>query len=206
MPIDHYVRDFVTIWVVVDPIGTIPVFIAMTAALSSADRRRVAVRAAITSAAILLAFILVGQLLLEALGISLISFQIAGGVVLFLFALQMIFGPGKPGRELSEAGHDPHDVAIFPLAVPSLASPGAMLAVVVLTDNHRFSIPDQAVTTGLMLLVIAIALLLMLAAGFVNRLIGVSGASILSRVMGLILAAVAVDNVREALLAHQALG
>ena len=200
MPIDTYIRDFVTVWVVVDPIGTVPVFIALTSSLTAADRRRVALRAAVVSAAILLAFILVGQILLDALDISLISFQIAGGLVLFLFALQMIFGPGKPERELSEARQNPQDVAIFPLAVPSLASPGAMLAVVVLTDNNRCSLQEQAVTTGLMLLVILAALLLMLAAGIINRLIGVAGASILSRVMGLILAAVAVDNVREALM------
>lgn len=200
MPIDTYVRDFVTVWVVVDPIGTVPVFIALTASLTAAERRHVAVRAAVVSTAILLAFILVGQILLDALDISLVSFQIAGGLVLFLFALQMIFGPGKPERELAEARQNPQDVAIFPLAVPSLASPGAMLAVVVLTDNNRYSIQEQAVTTGLMLLVILAALLLMLAAGIINRLIGVAGASILSRVMGLILAAVAVDNVREALM------
>ncbi|MDJ0946549.1 MAG: MarC family protein [Kiloniellales bacterium] len=202
MPIENYVRDFVTVWVVVDPIGTVPVFIAVTAALSDGQRRRVALRAALISGAVLLAFILVGQILLEALDISLVSFQIAGGIVLFLFALQMIFGPGKPDTEVAQAEGEAHpqDVAVFPLAVPSLASPGAMLAVVVLTDNNRYSIPEQAVTTGLMFLVILAALLLMLGAGFINRLIGISGASILSRVMGLILAAVAVDNVRDALL------
>ncbi|MDJ0935630.1 MAG: MarC family protein [Kiloniellales bacterium] len=200
MPIETYVRDFVTVWVVVDPIGTVPVFIAVTAALSDGERRRVALRAALVSAAILLAFILVGQILLDALSISLVSFQIAGGIVLFLFALQMIFGPSKPESEVAEADKHHEDVAIFPLAVPSLASPGAMLAVVVLTDNNRYSITEQAVTTGLTFLVILAALLLMLGAGFINRLIGRSGASILSRVMGLILAAVAVDNVRQALL------
>ncbi len=200
MPIETYVRDFVTVWVVVDPIGTVPVFIAVTAALSDGERRRVALRAALVSAAILLAFILVGQILLDALSISLVSFQIAGGIVLFLFALQMIFGPSKPESEVAEADRHHEDVAIFPLAVPSLASPGAMLAVVVLTDNNRYSITEQAVTTGLMVLVILAALLLMLGAGFINRLIGRSGASILSRVMGLILAAVAVDNVRQALM------
>ncbi len=214
MPIDTYVRDFVTVWVVVDPIGTIPVFIAMTAGLSSSERRGVAIRAALFAAAILLVFILVGQILLEALGVSLISFQIAGSIVLFLFALQMIFGPAKPVKDIgvveAEAGEgaretrvsrgDVNEIAVFPLAVPSLASPGAMLAVVVLTDNHRYSVSEQVVTSGLMLLVILAALVLMLAAGPINRLIGISGASILSRVMGLILATVAVDNFRLALI------
>lgn len=201
MTIDDYIREFVTVWVVVDPIGTVPVFIAVTATMSSKERRGVAFRAALISALILLAFIVGGQLLLEALEISLVSFQIAGGIVLFLFALQMIFGPGKPESELSENRPSKEDVAVFPLAVPSLASPGAMLAVVVLTDNNRYSIAEQAITTGVVMLVILAALILMLAAGFINRVIGISGASILSRVMGLILAAVAVDNVRDALLA-----
>jgi len=201
MTIDDYIREFVTVWVVVDPIGTVPVFIAVTATMSSKERRGVAFRAALISALILLAFIVGGQLLLEALEISLVSFQIAGGIVLFLFALQMIFGPGKPESELSENRPSKEDVAVFPLAVPSLASPGAMLAVVVLTDNNRYSITEQAITTGVVMLVILAALILMLAAGFINRVIGISGASILSRVMGLILAAVAVDNVRDALLA-----
>ena len=201
MTLDDYIREFVTVWVVVDPIGTVPVFIAVTATMSSKERRGVAFRAALISALILLAFIVGGQLLLEALEISLVSFQIAGGIVLFLFALQMIFGPGKPESELSENRPSREDVAVFPLAVPSLASPGAMLAVVVLTDNNRYSITEQAITTGVVLLVILAALIFMLAAGFINRLIGISGANILSRVMGLILAAVAVDNVRDALLA-----
>ena len=201
MTLDDYIREFVTVWVVVDPIGTVPVFIAVTATMSSKERRGVAFRAALISALILLAFIVGGQLLLEALEISLVSFQIAGGIVLFLFALQMIFGPGKPESELSENRPSKEDVAVFPLAVPSLASPGAMLAVVVLTDNNRYSITEQAITTGVVMLVILAALILMLAAGFINRVIGISGASILSRVMGLILAAVAVDNVRDALLA-----
>ena len=201
MTLDDYIREFVTVWVVVDPIGTVPVFIAVTATMSSKERRGVAFRAALISALILLAFIVGGQLLLEALEISLVSFQIAGGIVLFLFALQMIFGPGKPESELSENRPSREDVAVFPLAVPSLASPGAMLAVVVLTDNNRYSITEQAITTGVVMLVILAALILMLAAGFINRVIGISGANILSRVMGLILAAVAVDNVRDALLA-----
>lgn len=201
MTLDDYIREFVTVWVVVDPIGTVPVFIAVTATMSSKERRGVAFRAALISALILLAFIVGGQLLLEALEISLVSFQIAGGIVLFLFALQMIFGPGKPESELSENRPSREDVAVFPLAVPSLASPGAMLAVVVLTDNNRYSITEQAITTGVVLLVILAALIFMLAAGFINRVIGISGANILSRVMGLILAAVAVDNVRDALLA-----
>jgi multiple antibiotic resistance protein len=190
-------QDLVKIGVVVDPIGTVPVFLAATVGMTAAARRGVAVRAALTAAGILMFFLVLGQFLLDALEIDLDSFQIAGGLVLFLFALTMIFGPGKPE---AEAGLDAgHDVAVFPLAVPSIASPGAMLAVVVLTDNNRFSIPEQAATASVMLLCIAMTCGLMLAAGPINRLIGLSGASIVSRVMGIVLAAVAVDGMLAAL-------
>jgi multiple antibiotic resistance protein len=120
--------------------------------------------------------------------------------VLFLFALTMIFGPAKP---VAEAKLDPdpgdHDVAVFPLAVPSIASPGAMLAVVVLTDRNRFSVPEQAVTAAVMLCCVGATCALMLLAGPIHRVIGPGGASIVSRVMGIILAAVAVDGVLGAI-------
>lgn len=195
-------EDFVTMWVVIDPIGSIPVFIAVTMALTAKERVAAAIKAIVVSAAILVGFVVIGQLLLEALRIPLTSFQIAGGVVLFLFALTMIFGPSKPEKESKEASGSAADVAVFPLAVPSIASPGAMLAAVVLTDNHRFSLAEQATTSGLMLLILAVTLLLLLAANPIHRLIGTSGASIVSRVMGLILASVAVNNVLEALAAY----
>jgi multiple antibiotic resistance protein len=197
MTLNDLFSDFVKIWVVVDPIGTVPVFIAATGGMGAAQRRLVAIKAALVAAGVLMFFLVLGQFLLDALEIDLDSFQIAGGLVLFLFALTMIFGPGKPE---AEAGLDAgHDVAVFPLAVPSIASPGAMLAVVVLTDNNRFSIPEQAATASVMLLCIAMTCGLMLAAGPINRVIGLSGASIVSRVMGIVLAAVAVDGVLVAL-------
>ena len=188
-------EEFVTIWVVVDPIGTIPVFLAVTGGIEAKARTRVAVRAIITSACILLFFIVFGQLLIEALGISLVSFQISGGIVLFLFALTMIFGPSKPQNEIKVGTSGDQNVAIFPLSVPSIASPGAMLAVVLLTDNHRYSLIQQFQTTLVMFLVLAITLLLLLLANPIHRLIRESGANIVSRVMGMILAAVAADNV-----------
>jgi multiple antibiotic resistance protein len=190
-------EEFVTIWVVVDPIGTIPVFLAVTGGIEGSMRNRVAIRAILVAAGILVFFIVCGQLLIEALGISLVSFQISGGIVLFLFALTMIFGPSKPQSELSEGVTGDQDVAIFPLAVPSVAGPGAMLAVVLLTDNHRYSLGQQALTTTVMLVVLAITMALLLLANPIHRLIRESGASIVSRVMGMILAAVAADNILE---------
>lgn len=203
---DQVIEDFVTLWVVIDPIGTVPVFLAVTRHQLAGERRATAIKAVFYSAIVLLVFLVGGQLLLEALNISLYSFQIAGSMVLFLFALTMIFGQGKPaGEQLMEAEED-QDVAVFPLAVPSLASPGAMMAIVVLTDNRRFDFPEQAVTAAVMLSVLLLTLFLLFSANFIKRLIGNAGASIVSRVMGLILAAVAIENMLVALKQYFALG
>ncbi len=142
-----------------------------------------------------MAFLVGGQLLLEVIGLRFGSFQIAGGIVLFLFAMTMIFGDAKPNREIEEAERDHMAGAVFPLAMPSIASPGAMLAIVVLTDNKSNSIADQGVTAAILLVVLAITLLLLLFAARVKRVIGLVGANVISRVMGLVLATVAVDAV-----------
>ena len=190
-------EQFVILWVVRDPIGTIPVFVAVTAGLERPALRRIAAQAALVAAIVLGFFLVLGQFLIDALGISLPAFQIAGGMILFLFALTMIFGTSQgSGAEMRERGEGMP--AIFPLAVPSLASPGAMLAIVLLTDNARFSVREQAITGGVMLSVLAVAFALMLLAAPILKVIRRSGAAIVSRVMGMVLAAVAVDNVIEA--------
>ena len=196
---DTIIKEFIALWVVIDPIGSIPVFIAVTAGLSAAAQRKVAIKAIAVSAAILLFFLVGGQVLLEALDIHLAAFQIAGGIVLFLFALTMIFGESKVDEERRQINPNAGDLAIFPLAVPSVASPGAMLAVVMLTDNHRYSVTEQMFTAAAMLTVLALTLLLFFVAAPILRVIGSSGASIVSRVMGLILASVAVDNILRAI-------
>ncbi|WP_417247801.1 MarC family protein [Celeribacter sp.] len=194
--------EFITLWVVIDPIGTLPLFIAATASLGAKESRRVAKRAVLIAFVILILFIIGGQAVLEALGLGLPSFQIAGGLVLFLFALTMIFGEGKPHteqRSLEEGNISRKEitrqVAVFPLAMPSIASPGAMLAVVMLTDNDRFSLAHQAMTATIMATILLITFGLLLAATPILRVLRETGAAIVSRVMGMILAAVAVDAV-----------
>ncbi|QDC09293.1 MarC family protein [Oceanicola sp. D3] len=199
LPFEQLLQEFITLWVVIDPIGTVPVFLAVTAGLTTRARRSVALKAVIVAGAVLLAFMIAGQLILEALGLGLPSFQIAGGLVLFLFAISMIFGPGKPEAEIAEAEESTTQTAIHPVAIPSIASPGAMLAVVVLTDNDRFSIPHQAQTAGILLLILGITLAFLYLASPILKMIGPAGASIISRVMGMILAAVAVDAVLRGL-------
>lgn len=193
-------ESFVTLWVVIDPIGTIPVFIAVTAGMTAAARRKTALLATLVSIGVLLFFLILGQILIDALGISLLSFQVAGGIILFLFALTMIFGEPKQKTDLKSVVDDATEPerpspAIFPLAVPSLASPGAMLAIVLLTDNDQVAIANQAFTALVMVGVLGIACLFMLLAEPIMKLIGHSGAAIVSRVMGMILASVAADAV-----------
>ncbi|MCA9109137.1 MAG: MarC family protein [Planctomycetaceae bacterium] len=188
------IATFIFFLAVIDPVGTVPVFLAVTRGYEGQIKRRIAVRAALISASILMFFVVAGEPILTAMDIPLSAFQIAGGIVLFLFALTMIFGESKPEEEVKMATSG-NETAVFPLAVPSIASPGAMLAAVLLTENARFNLWEQAQTSAIMLSVILLALGLMLAASWVHRLIGDSGASIISRVMGLILASVAVSSV-----------
>lgn len=185
---------FVFFFAVIDPIGTVPVFIAVTQQYDSRSKRKIAIKATIVSAAILIFFVVAGEYILKAIAVPLTAFQIAGGIVLFLFAMSMIFGQGKPEEEIRLV-KSRAETAIFPLAVPSIAGPGAMLAAVLMTENSRYSILEQIQTAGVIVAVLLVCLILMLAASSIHRFIGNSGASIISRVMGLILASVATSNV-----------
>ncbi len=145
---------------------------------------------------ILVAFIAVGQLFLSSIGVQLASFELAGGIIFFLFGLQMVFGAGA--ANVDGPREEGHDVAIFPLAVPSIASPGSILAAVVLTDNREHSLADQAVTSALLLAVLGITLLALLQASRVFALLGRAGANLLVRLMGLVLASLVVEMILHA--------
>jgi len=194
---EELVSAFLIFLATIDPIGTLALFVGLTADASAAERRRIAFRCIGISAATLLAFVVVGQLLLGALGVRLVAFQLAGGIIFFLFGLQMVFGSGAGAPPVSR--EPDHDIAVFPLAVPSIASPGSILAAVVLTDNSVHSIPEQAVTAALLLGVLGLTLAILLAANPIHRFIGRAGANLLVRVLGLVLASLAVEMVIEAL-------
>ncbi len=200
--LQNFINEFVMMWVLIDPIGTIPVFLMVTASLKEEHRRMIATRAVLVSGVILIAFLFGGHFMLRALGIPLPSFQIAGGIVLFLFALTMIFGPTKAEQEKNEIAdatiERARSVAVFPLAIPSIASPGAMLGVVLLNDTEHLHVMDSVLDVVVILIVLGFTLVFMYSAKQILRVIGDSGASVLSRIMGLILAAVAVDSVLSA--------
>ena len=191
---NELIATFIFFFAVIDPIGSIPVFIAATVGFDEPEKRKVAFKAVLVSALILLFFIIAGELILDAISIPISAFQIAGGIVLFLFALTMIFGDSKPESEIKTIKNTT-EVAIFPMAMPSIASPGAMLAVVLLTKNSEFSVWEQFQSSIVLMGVLSIVLVLLLLAGKVHKLIGDAGASIISRVMGLILSSVAAANI-----------
>ncbi|MDU0354843.1 MarC family protein [Paraglaciecola aquimarina] len=116
--IDKVLHDFLIVWATIDPIGTMALFAGLTATYSAKERRKTAYKTVLYATLILLGAILVGQLLLGAMGISLLSFQVAGGIILFLFGLQMVFSNGAPDNKIEAK----HDISVFPLAIPATAS------------------------------------------------------------------------------------
>jgi len=189
-------KDFATIWTTIDPIANVAIFAGLTASLTRTERHRTALRASLYATIILVVAVVAGQIILDAIGIHMHSLKVAGGIILFLFALKMIFGglDSKPG--LSEAGRD---LAVFPLAVPSLAGPGAIMAVIVLTDDDVYSVPEQIQTGLVMLVVLLVTYICLRFSDVILRVIGQQGAAVLVRVMGIILASLAVEIVLTAL-------
>ncbi len=189
-----YLTVIFFIFAVIDPIGSIPVYLEATKEFDLSYKKKIAIRASLIAFLILLFFIVVGQLILEGMSVSLDAFQISGGVILFLFALTMIFGDGKPENEKSQIT-DYKRVTIFPIAIPSIASPGAIMAVVLMTDNHIYTIQQQIISTLLVLIVIILTCLILLGANHFQKRIGNYGITVISKIMGLMMAAYAVQSI-----------
>lgn len=190
-------NSFVTLLVVVDPLGLAPIFAALTRGFSEKEKREAAIRGTALGAGILFLFALAGDTLLDALGIGLPAFRIAGGLLLFLLALDMIFA--RPSgmrsstvRQQEEESYQ-QDIAVFPLAIPLLAGPGAITTVLLYTGGG--DAPQVALFTVVLLVVLLLTLASLLLAPRVMRLFGDTGANVLSRVLGVLLAALAVQFV-----------
>jgi len=201
---EKFIKDALMLWATIDPVGTLAVFAAVTSHLSAQKRFKTAVKAILYAGIILIGAIVIGQIVLTGMGIQLVSLQVAGGMILFLFGLQMIFG--NEFADTSSDSEPGHDIAVFPLAVPSIASPGAIMAVILLTDNNVYPIEVQVGTTLVMCGILGVAFCFMLAAGPIIKVIGLNGAAILVRVMGMILAALSIELVFEALNLFELLG
>lgn len=192
-------NQFFTLWAMLDPISHLPLFLGATADLSGPDRRRAAVFAVLFSFAILLFFGIVGQHLLHAMGISLVSFQIAGGIILLLFSVSMVLGqPLSTAKPADDASDGPLGIAIYPLATPIIAGPGSMLAIILLTDNNRFTFAEQTATFGVLAVVLGLLLGIFLLGDGIVRVIGRGGTNVMRRVMGVVLAALSVNLILSA--------
>jgi multiple antibiotic resistance protein len=196
------IENFVTLFVVIDPIGSVPILLMATPGLRARERGRVVLLAVLTALLVLLLFLYFGQYLLEAMHIGIPAFKLAGGSVLFIFAVRMIFAGHASGAAVDEK-RSLGEIAVFPVALPGIASPGALLAVVLLTDNARFSLLEESITAGLTFAVLLCVLVILLLAARIQRLLGNAGIIVVSQIMGLVLAAFSaqqiLDGLREAL-------
>jgi multiple antibiotic resistance protein len=198
---DFVFNAFVTLLVVVDPLGLAPIFAALTQGSSEKRKRETAIRGTLLGAGILLAFALVGDALLGALGIGLPAFRIAGGILLFVLALDMVFArpSGMRARTVREQEEEEYgqDITVFPLAIPLIAGPGGITTVLLYTGGRDAG--GVAVFVAVLLAVLALTLVSLLLASRVMRLFGETGANVLSRVLGVLLAALAVQFVIDGL-------
>lgn len=200
MPVEFLISALVTLVVVVDPVGLVPTFVAMTNGLPEATRRHIGLRAALIATGILAGFALGGEWLLRKLGIGLPAFRIAGGLLLFSIASEMVFGVRieRQARTAEQAVEERvTNIAAFPLGIPLMAGPGAITAVVLLSGRADGDIAMLALLLGVVALVGAICFLVFAAAGRIGALIGVTGNVVLSRLLGVLLAAMAVQFVLD---------
>ncbi|MGW8191807.1 MarC family protein [Sphingomonas hankookensis] len=205
--IELFVSSFITFFVVIDPPGCAPIYAGLTTGASNIQRRSMAIRAVGIATAILVVFALFGQALLKALGISLDSFRIAGGIMLFLIALEMVFEKRTQRREdrAQKIIETPEveDVSTFPMAMPMIAGPGSIASVMLLMSQ----VGDwgaRAVVLGALSTILALTLAALLAAGPIMKLLGARIEAVITRLLGVLLAALAaqfvIDGVRASFL------
>ncbi|MCK0197767.1 MarC family protein [Ancylobacter sp. 6x-1] len=206
--LDYFLSAAITMLVILDPIGLAPLFLGVTAGLSREERRSVAIRASLIALGILVLFGAVGAPLLGALGITLPAFRIAGGLLLFAISFEMVFGRRTEretdGVESSAREHRLRHLSVFPLAIPLMAGPGAITAVMLLAGEAKGDPARLAMLLAITCAVIGMCLAVYLAAGWTNRLLGVTGNAILTKLLGVVLTALAVqfviDGIRAAFL------
>lgn len=192
---NHWLYEFVTLLVVLDPIATVPLFLAATAGLGRSQSMRVALYALGLAFLILVCFIAGGQFLLEALRIPMASFQLAGSLLFLVLGLQMAVGQLAIGEQAASGGGSLMARAIYPLATPGIAGGAGILTVVLLTDNNTRSIDEQLSTVVVLLACLAVHFVSFMLASGIQRVLGPHGIQVVSRVFGLILTSVAVNGI-----------
>ncbi len=205
MPTDELLTIFVTLFVVIDPIGLAPLFVALTQGMDAARRRGVAIRAILIAFCLLAVFGLFGERLLTAIGIGLPAFRISGGLLLFLMAVDMLFEHRSERREKRASGDMP-DPSVFPLAMPLIAGPGAIAAVILLTSRHSGDPAALAAIGGVVVGILALTFVFFLMGTLIERLLGTTGIVVLTRLFGILLAALAVQFVINGLQGLELMG
>ncbi len=205
--LELFLSAFITFFVVIDPPGCAPIYASLTGGAAPAQRRAMAIRAIVVSLGILIIFAAFGEDLLSALGISLAAFRIAGGIMLFLIALEMVFEKRQTRREdRAEKIMDTpevEDVSIFPMALPMIAGPGSIATIMLLMARSN-GLEETFVVLGAMAAVLLLTLIALLAAGPIMRLLGAKIEAVITRLLGVLLAALAtqfiIDGLRESFL------
>ncbi|KAJ55615.1 MarC family transcriptional regulator [Actibacterium mucosum KCTC 23349] len=198
MDTTFYISAFVTMFVIIDPIGLTPLFAALTQGMSASERRRIALRACVIAVGLLALFGLLGEAVLGFVGISMPAFRIAGGLLLFLTALDMLFERRTKRRE-DQAEDDRPDPSVFPLATPLLAGPGSMASMILLAGEVEGDMVALTGVMGIMLVVVVLGFLMFLTAGLLERVLGKTGINVVTRLLGMLLAALSVQFVLDGL-------
>lgn len=199
MDLAAYIPAFVTLFVIIDPIGLAPLFVAMTQGMTQRQRYAIAIRSCLVAAALLTLFGLAGEAVLGFLGISMPAFRIAGGILLFLTALDMLFERRtKRRRGTADAEPDAEDPSVFPLAIPLIAGPGSIATMILLTGRDDSTLNLIAIH-GVMAIVIIFVFILFLLAAPLERLLGPTGINVVTRLLGMLLAALSVQFVIDGL-------
>jgi multiple antibiotic resistance protein len=197
-PWDLFVSALVTLLVVIDPPGAAPIFASLTTNATDASRRAMAWRSVLIASGILLGFAAFGEPFLGALGISLDAFRVAGGIMLFLIAVDMVFEKRTKRREERAQSVEQEDVSVFPMAMPMIAGPGSIAAVMLLTSRADTAI-EYAAVYGALAIVLVLTLVALLAAGPIMRRVGAKVEAMITRLLGVILAALAAQIVIDGL-------
>ena len=191
------IAAFTTLFIIIDPMGLAPIFLALTSGITKAQRRAIAIRACLIGAALMLAFLFLGEALLGFIGISMPAFRIAGGVLLFLTALEMLFQKRQARREDNATEVETHDdPSVFPLAMPLIVGPGAITTIILLAGQANGA-ADLAAVAAVMFTVLASVFVAFLIAPYLERLLGKTGINILTRLLGMLLAALAVQFILD---------
>jgi len=205
--LDFALSAFVTLLLVVDPVGLVPAFLGATSGLPEKDRRAIVIRSPLIAAGILVVIALGGNWLLRQLGIGIPAFQIAGGLMLFGVSYRMIFGdrPHREARETDKAlSEHATDIAVFPLAIPLMAGPGAIATTLLLSGGVDASLVRLAVIIAIILMVCLLCMLCFLFSSLIARTLGRTGNAVLSRLLGVLLAAYSVQFVLDGIAAFRA--